>query len=368
MVIAEWSLFEALNRNWAMAAMISTVATLTVVPALILLKYVRIALNIMRTTKPPLSRAPLDFDRLHGEPCTFPAFDGQRLNAMLTRAPPDAPRRGLIIFAHEYCSDLFSAARYCRALVDAGYDLLSFDFRGHGLSDAGPEYTPRQWLTHHEVDDIRGAIAFAEHWLEQQDRPRRVGVFGVSRGACAAIAAAQENENITAIAVDGVFSTDSTIEHFMQRWAYIFARVYPPADHSAAIFWRFLRWCMICYAAREFGCRFPSVRKALVRMTPRPILFIHGEKDSYLPVDQSRRLYALASQPKQLWVVPGARHNQAAVLHPDEYARITVSFFNRYLDDGAQSADLHSPPAAEAGARAAGAQRPSAASNALTPH
>jgi hypothetical protein len=63
------------------------------------------------------------------------------------------------------------------------------------------------------------------------------------------------------------------------------------------------------------------------------MLFIHGEKDSYLPVEQSRKLYALAAQPKTLWVAPGARHNQAVVVHPEKYAKLALAFFNTHLAD-----------------------------------
>jgi len=84
-------------------------------------------------------------------------------------------------------------------------------------------------------------------------------------------------------------------------------------------------------ARREFRCAFPSVRKAIQRMKPRAMLFIHGEKDSYIPLQQSRLLYALAAQPKCLWIAPGARHNQAAILHPERYAGLTVAFFDRHL-------------------------------------
>jgi fermentation-respiration switch protein FrsA (DUF1100 family) len=73
------------------------------------------------------------------------------------------------------------------------------------------------------------------------------------------------------------------------------------------------------------------VRKAIQRMKPRAMLFIHGEKDSYIPVQQSRLLYALAAQPKFLWIAPGARHNQAVVLHPERYDRLTIGFFDQYL-------------------------------------
>ena len=332
-----WSVLEALYRNWAMVAIVTTTVILVVVPALIIMKYVRISLNIMRTTKPPLTRNPLDYQPLRGEPVSFTAFDGLRLSGALIRANPDVPRRGMIIFAHEFCSDMASCGRYCRPLQQVGYDVFTFDFRGHGQSDEDPDYTPRQWVSDRDIADMRGAVAHVTNWLEREGLPREIGVFGISRGACAAIVTAVENEDICAIVADGAFSTDRTIEYFMKRWAYIFARVKIVYENHHPVFWRFLRWSMMHFARREFHCRFPSVRKAIMRMKPRSIFFIHGERDSYLPVEQSRLLYTLAAQPKCMWIAPGARHNQAAILHPELYARLTTEFFDRHL--------AHLPPA-----------------------
>jgi pimeloyl-ACP methyl ester carboxylesterase len=225
-----------------------------------------------------------------------------------------------------------SCGRYCRTLRDAGYDIFAFDFRGHGRSEAEPDYSPRQWITNHDMNDIRGALAYISRWLSEQGYSTDVGLFGISRGACAAILAAAEFDNVRVVISDGGFSTDTTIEYFMRRWADIFANIrlmqldaHPPA------FWRWLRRVFMVFAHVEFRCRFPSVRKAIHQMRPRPMLFIHGEKDSYLPVEQSRKLYAVAPQPKYLWVAPGARHNQAVDLHPDLYAKLTTWFVDRYL-------------------------------------
>lgn len=331
MSVLAWSVLDILFRNWALVAIVSTAACLVVVPTLVIMKYVRISLNIMRTTKPPLSRSPLDFHRLPGTPVSFTAYDGQRLAGMLIRANPHVPRRGMIVFAHEFCSDMHSCARYCRPLQEIGYDVFTFDFRGHGKSDIDPGYTPRQWVSDREVADMRGAVAYITDWLDRHGYSREIGLFGISRGACAGILAAEENPNIRVIVSDGGFSTDRTIEYFMKRWAYIFAKVRIVYENHHPAFWKFLRWSMMHFARREFRCRFPSVRKAILRITPRPILFIHGEKDSYLPVEQSRLLYALAAQPKQIWIAPGARHNQAVVLHPELYAAITGEFFDKHL-------------------------------------
>jgi pimeloyl-ACP methyl ester carboxylesterase len=236
------------------------------------------------------------------------------------------------VFAHEFCSDMWSCARYCRPLQTAGYDIFTFDFRGHGESGCEPGYTPRQWLSDRELHDMRGALAFVRGWLRERGLPEQVGVFGISRGGCAAILAAEEHADVAAIATDGVFSTDTIIEYYMRRWAYIFATVRVVYENHPPAFWRFLRWGMMYFARREFGCRFPSVRKALLRMTPRPTLFIHGAKDSHLPVEHSsRRLYAIAGQPKYLWVAPEARHSQAVMLYSDLYAELIVRFFNAHL-------------------------------------
>lgn len=325
------SVLDALLRNWALAAIVTTVATLLVVPALVILKYVRISLNIMRSTKPPLARGPLDFEPLAGDALRLSAQDGLELHGMLVRANPKVPRRGLVLFAHEFCSDMFSCARYCRPLQQVGYDVFTFNFRGHGESACDPSYTPRQWLSNRELDDMRGALAYVDDWLRERGLPREVGVFGISRGACAGILAAQENPHIRALVCDGAYSTDRMIEYFMQRWAYIFAKVRVLYENHHANFWRFLRWSLMVAARREFRCSFPSVRKAIRRMTPRPMFFIHGEKDSYLPVEQSRQLYVLAGQPKRFWVVPNAKHNQAAVVQPERYAHWTIEFFDEYL-------------------------------------
>jgi uncharacterized protein len=318
-------------NNWALLSIAATMVMLIGVPVLILGRYVHIILNIMKTTPPPLSMGPRDFTPLKGEIVDFRSFDGFSLRGKLVRGDPAGPSRGMIVFAHEFASDMYSCARYCRPLVRAGYDVFSFDFRCHGHSSKEEGYTPRQWLTDREVSDIRGAIAFVEDLLEQQGRPKDIGLFGISRGACACIAAAVHNPNVKAIVADGVFSTDSILEHLMKRWAYIFAKVRVVYENHPPLFWVFLRWLVIQVCRRQMNCEFPSVRKALLRMPPRPLLMIHGEKDSYIPVHQVEMLYTIAGQPKYLWVVANAKHNQGVITQPERYAHRTISFLDRYL-------------------------------------
>jgi pimeloyl-ACP methyl ester carboxylesterase len=337
-----WNLWQALVNNWALTSILLTLVLLVVIPLLILLKYVRICLNIISDTEPPLSAPQIGFDRMVGEEKDFYAADGMRLRGLFKHPPPGVERRGTIIFAPEFKSDRHSCARYCRPLLAAGYDVFSFDFRGHGQSAAESAYTPRQWASDRELSDMRGAIAYVEQWLEAMGRPIEIGLFGISRGACTGILAASECASIKAIVVDGAFSSDCTLEHLMKRWAKIFAKVRIVYENHPPEFWRFLRWCLFLTCRFKFKCVYPSVRKTLTRMLPRPMLLIHGERDSYIPVEQSRLLYALAAQPKYLWVVSGAKHNQSVDIMPAEYARRTAQFFDRHLAGLSDAANMYS--------------------------
>lgn len=324
--------WEYIARNWALVSMLLTVTFLVVTARLILRKYVRIMVNIIRDTPPPFAMGPLDFERIDGERATFRAFDNLNLCGMFLYGDHGGRPKGMVIFAHEFSSDMYSCARYCRPLLAAGYDVFSLDFRGHGESSGEPGYQPRQWPSDREVSDMLGAIAYVEDWLERRGRPVEIGLFGISRGAGAAILAAQNNPAVRAIITDGAFSSDTTLESLMKRWAYIFAKVRFVYENHPPQFWRFLRWLLMRECRRTLKCTFPSVRKSLRRMAPpKAMLFIHGERDSYIPVEQSQLLYEQAPGPKSLWVVPEAKHNQSVVVRPDYYASRTVAFLDEHL-------------------------------------
>lgn len=330
---AGMAIWPWIAQHWAAIAIALTLLSLATFLVLWLTKYVRICLNIFCDTPPPLLVGPVDFQRLHGEEVRFRSFDGTSLRGMHLRAANRAAYEGTVIFCHEYGADMYSCARYARPLVEAGFDVFTFDFRAHGESSNWGRYRPLQWPSDKEMEDVLGACAHVESSLLAEGRPVEIGLFGISRGAGAALLAASSDPSVKAILCDGAFSTDTTLIALMKRWAHIFARVKLVYEHHTETFWRFLLWLLMRFAQPKMGCRYPSVRTALREMQPRPILFIHGQKDSYISAEQTELLYRLAPSPKYLWVVAGARHNQSVVLEPRQYAARTLAFFRRYLAD-----------------------------------
>jgi pimeloyl-ACP methyl ester carboxylesterase len=320
-----------LSRYWAALAIGGTCLALLAFAAGVIAKYVRICLNLFCTTPLPVITGARDFTILRGEEVRFRSFDGTSLRGMWLRAANRSQGKGTIVFCHESGSDMYSCARYARPLLDAGFDMFTFDFRGYGGSSAPGGYQPLQWPSDKELEDVLGATAYVEDVLESQGRDRKLGVFGISRGAGAAILAASSDPYIACLLCDGAFSTAEISAHLMKRWASIFARVKLVYENHPDAFWRFLYWCMMRLAQPRLHRRFPSVRKALKTMASRPSLFIHGQRDNFIPADQARLLHREADQPKYLWIVPKAKHNQSVAAMPAEYAARTIAFFRKHL-------------------------------------
>lgn len=341
-------LHEWVGRNWAAVAIALTCMSLVIFVILLLTKYVRICLNIFCDTPPPLSMAPLDFVPLKGEEVRFRSFDGASLRGMHLQAAKAVGYKGTVVFCHEYGADMYSCARYVRPLLDAGFDIFTFDFRGHGESSKSGSYKPLQWPSDKELEDVLGACAYVESTLAGEGRPTQIGLFGISRGAGAGLLAATSDPNIKAIACDGAFSTETTLVALMKRWASIFARVKLVYENHPEAFWHLLLWLMMRFAQPKLGCKYPSVRNALGDMQPRPILFIHGQRDSYIREEQSRLLHSIAPSPKYLWIVESAKHNQAVIVQPRQYAARTIAFFRKYLaDEPIAESQIESPAEVE---------------------
>ncbi len=50
-----------------------------------------------------------------------------------------------------------------------------------------------------------------------------------------------------------------------------------------------------------------------------PVMVIHGEQDEIIPVDMGRRVFAAAPEPKELYIIPGAHHNDTYLVGGKAY-------------------------------------------------
>ncbi|WP_300698951.1 alpha/beta hydrolase [uncultured Bacteroides sp.] len=68
-----------------------------------------------------------------------------------------------------------------------------------------------------------------------------------------------------------------------------------------------------------------------VKKSRHPMLFIHGDADTYVPTWMVHTLYEAKPGHKELWIVPGTAHAMSYKEHPEEYTARVKSFVEKYV-------------------------------------
>ncbi len=261
-----------------------------------------------RLVTPRREPAP-DLGDVEWEQVRFHSLDGTRLHGLWIPGREDSPT---VVLCHGYYKSLAEPLGVGLELNRAGYNIFAFDFRASGKS--GGRFTT---IGHKEAWDVEAAVRVA---LERYGRGP-AGVLGISMGASAAIIAAAQEEQIAALVADSPYAH---LEGVMRKKIPEFA----PARWMVPF-----GWVSVAIGEALAGGRLRRVRPVdyVGRIAPRPVLFIWGERDSYIPDEQPQELYDAAGEPKEMWLAPGSDHAVARQDHPEEYLRRALTFFDRYL-------------------------------------
>jgi len=313
-------------------AMTSALLALSSIAGFLIYVVVRYSPIVARIFEEKPMFLPLRIPRVaEGEDVTFRTEDRLRLAGTYLKARTPT-RIGVLVFCHEYLSDRWSALPYVDHFRDQGFDLFSFDFRNHGESPSDPDYNPLQWVTEHELYDLRAALAYLRDRPDAD--PAGVGLFGVSRGGGTALCVAAADPRVWGVITDGAFPTRGTMTAYILRWAEIYVgsprfwKIMPKA------LFEFLGWSGRARTQLKLHCRYPDVERATARLAPRPWLMIHGQKDAYIGLDIAKGLFGHARDPKELWVVAGAKHNRCREKDPAAYADRISAFVRKYAPRG----------------------------------
>jgi len=325
---------------WIVVVMTLAALPLALIAAFMVYVIIRYSPIVARIFEEKPMFLPLRVARTHdGEDVRFSTRNGLDLVGTYLKARSPA-RTGVLIFCHEYLGDRWSALPYLDHLRDRGFDLLTFDFRNHGESDKDPKYNPLQWVTNHEVDDLRAAIAYLR--TRPDADPAGFGLFGVSRGGGTALCVGSKDRGAWGVVTDGAFPTRGTMVAYIHRWAEIFV--------GNPWFWKlmpntlfeYLGWTGRMRTQIRLGCRYSNVEKAVARLSPRPWLAIHGQKDAYIGIAIAEKLFRRADEPKSLWVVPQAKHNRCREKDPIGYSEHLVEFFERFAPRRIKKVEVNS--------------------------
>jgi dipeptidyl aminopeptidase/acylaminoacyl peptidase len=224
---------------------------------------------------------------------------------------PTARHRHLIVLVHGMWGTWAEMAPLGRDLHALDYDVLLFDLRGHGQSDPA-----RLTMGRRERADIRAVQSWA---VGEGFTPDRIGWLGYSMGASTLLMEAASNPDIQVAVIDSPFGNlPEVLRTQLSRHSHL-PSWFNPGVLTAARFAYGVRTddLVPIRSARNWGSR--------------PLLLIHGEADSIVPVSQARRLAAAAGPSCLSFTLPGVEHVHAYRDDPERYVAAVNVFFTSHL-------------------------------------
>ncbi|HVW80630.1 MAG TPA: alpha/beta fold hydrolase [Mycobacteriales bacterium] len=246
---------------------------------------------------------------------TLTTADGERLVAVHLEGP-DPARRLAVVVAHGFTQSTAHPGplSVMRALA-AHAGVIGIDLRGHGASSG--------WSTvgRDEIHDVEAAVRYARD-LGYDD----VVTCGWSMGGSIVLRHAALIGGVDAVV------TVSAVSRWFYRDTKPMRRIHWAVETRLGrlILRRGMR-TRITPDGWDLDALPESPVEVIGRISPIPVLIIHGDRDHYFPVEHPEALYAAAREPKQLWIEPGFGHaeNAASPQLLDRLGRELTTLVNR---------------------------------------
>ena len=217
----------------------------------------------------------------------------KRIHGWWIDSPPSASFGGtakVLLFLHGNAENISGNLDHASKFQKFGFSVLIVDYRGYGISDGS--FSDGGFPTEKSVyQDVETAWNYLVE--ERGISPEQIVIYGHSLGGAIAIELASHHPEADSLIIEGTF----TCMRDMADYQYSYLGIFP-----------------IDLLLKN---HFASMNK--VGSLKMPVLFIHGQDDDVVPYWMSEALFEVASEPKQLLLVPGADHNNVASLSGEEY-------------------------------------------------
>ncbi|PKM83767.1 MAG: hypothetical protein CVU88_01315 [Firmicutes bacterium HGW-Firmicutes-13] len=178
-----------------------------------------------------------------------------------------------------------------RRFREEGFAAFIFNFRGTGDSEGN--FDLLSW-----TEDLAAIVNFITNLPEVDDR--KINLIGFSGGGAAALYHAVRNAGINSVILGACpahfdfLINENNLEEVLKNsrdLGIIRDLNYPPDA---------LKWMNRVLSLRP--------EKEISRLSPRPVLIIHGMEDELVPVSHAHQLHKAAFEPKELILIEGAGH------------------------------------------------------------
>lgn len=223
-----------------------------------------------------------------------------------------AKNRKFAVLCHGYHGS--GADLICESVfwMQRGYNVLLPDMRGHGQS--GGDYVG---MGYHDSLDLLS-------WLNKLNalyEPSKIVLYGVSMGGATVLGACGNDlpGNVVCCIEDCAFASIRDEIYHCAKHLLFAERIVRTADK-------------LCRKKYGYGFEDGGAARQLRLNTRIPVLFLHGDRDKFVPSACARELYdADACDKKRLRLFEGAAHAQSSSYRYTEYWQEIDEFLQKYV-------------------------------------
>lgn len=239
--------------------------------------------------------------------CEIQSFDSLKLKGLYI----DNIGHNYAILCHGFSNSPYEMLVRALHFYRMGYSCLLPAARAHSISEG--RYRGMGWL---ERKDMLGWISY----LLENDKNAKIILYGLSMGAATVMMTAGEKlpDNVKLIIEDCGYT--SVWDQFCVVLKQLFHLPPFPILNIANLF---VRW-IAKYDLHQASCINQLKKNRL------PILFIHGQRDTFVPFSNLDLLYETAGGIKEKHAIPDAGHGESLYKHTELYWDIVDNFIQRY--------------------------------------
>lgn len=216
--------------------------------------------------------------------------------------------KGSVIVCHGVGANRSDISAIVELVYESEYNVLTFDFRGHGESDGHTiTYGTR------ERRDVQGAY---DYLLSHPDTdPNKLYALGVSMGGSALLLALPEMPLVQAAIVDSSFADLNLMVHHQLKYFPEWIRV-GMVSLTRLVGWMETGADLTAMCPLDFICEINC-----------PVTIIHGQADHIVPFEQSELLKANCKHLKDYYAPEDVDHIGTAMLQPWKYQELIREAF-----------------------------------------
>jgi pimeloyl-ACP methyl ester carboxylesterase len=248
--------------------------------------------------------------------------------------------KATILVCHGFMCDKYDVGMLRKIFKKNHYNVMTFDFRGHGQGGSGQYCT----FGRDEALDVITAAKFLRNHPEIADKP--LFAYGFSMGAVSAIEAQglapelfdamildcpfDSSEKVIQSGLEGLkcsifgYEFDAPGKDLLQKYAF-----HPYVQALVKAVLKTVAQMDATCINTNFCPLYPaeSVKKITI-----PLFFIHCKNDQKVSVDQVKRVYEGAAGYKRLWLTNGRRHYDSFFYNPEKYTEQVREFYSQVMN------------------------------------